>query len=426
MSLKLTGLKVENYKRITLAEVVFDAAKGGVVALMGRNEQGKSSFLDALEALIAGRKAPKQVMPIHKGRDQSRIVATFRQDDGRELIVTRHYKATGSTSIEVRLDGLKIAKADEILSTLYSHVALDPLAFANLGTKEQTQTLLGLIGFDPSALDEEAANVYATRTDVGREVKRLTEQVKAFPPEDAALAATPLVDVGAVQAELEAARLHNGKKADAQNEALRASQGVVDMDQTIEVLESRLAAARERRASLVAEEKSWQEQANATAELPLDGFQEQIRTADETNEAIRTQIRRAHEAGKLANVEAEQKKLTLRLAEIEKEKAAGFAAAKMPIPGLTVEDGEVYLDGTPFSQTSAGGKLRTSTAIAMALNPDLRAIIIRDGSLLDSSNRKIIDDLAKANDFTVLMEIVDESAPAGVVFEDGAIREVRA
>lgn len=97
----------------------------------------------------------------------------------------------------------------------------------------------------------------------------------------------------------------------------------------------------------------------------------------------------------------------------------------MPVPGLTIDEGEVYLEGTPFSQTSPGGMLRTGTAIAMALNPDLRAIIIRDGSLLDADNRAVIDELAKANDFHVLMEVVDENAPVGVVFEDGAIADTK-
>ena len=69
--------------------------------------------------------------------------------------------------------------------------------------------------------------------------------------------------------------------------------------------------------------------------------------------------------------------------------------------------------------------IRTGVAIAMALNPNLRLIIIRDASLLDAGNRKVIDDIAKANDFLVLMELADENAPVGVVIEQGTVREVR-
>ena len=78
-----------------------------------------------------------------------------------------------------------------------------------------------------------------------------------------------------------------------------------------------------------------------------------------------------------------------------------------------------------FSQASTGAQIRTGTAIAMALNPDLRVIVIRDASLLDAGNRETIDALAKANDFLVLMEIADTAGPVGIVIEDGAVAEVR-
>ena len=59
----IVEVSVENYKRVTLARIKLDPDRPGVVALMGPNESGKSSTLDALEALIAGRKAPKVSKP---------------------------------------------------------------------------------------------------------------------------------------------------------------------------------------------------------------------------------------------------------------------------------------------------------------------------------------------------------------------------
>ncbi len=407
MTLKLTGLRTENYKRITLADIKFDPTTGGVVALMGRNEQGKSSFLDAFEALIAGRKAPKMSQPIHAGADFARIVATFDESDGSKLVVTRKYSANGSTSIEVRQDGLRVAKADEILSRLYSHVALDPLEFANLGSKEQVETLVKLIGFDPAKLDREAANVFATRTEVGRDVERLAAQSATVGPYDSELP-DELVDVAAL-----AQRIDASKEREREHKVLGGI--IVGFDDQIAQMQKRVLELNVQRAQAM----------NEKADLPygedLTPLTEQMQTVEATNEQVRRNRQARSIAEDLEKVKAERQRHTERLYAIREEKTASFAKAadRMPIPGLTVEDGEVFLDGTPFSQTSAGGKLRTSTAIAMALNPELRAIVIRDGSLLDSENRAVIDGLAKANDFTVLMEIVDETAPAGIVFEDG-------
>ena len=136
MTSHLLGLYVENFKRIALAEVKFDPA-GVVVAIMGQNEAGKSSLLDALEVLIAGRKAQHPDRPVHAGADTAKIIGTF--DD---ITVTRQYRPDGKTQIEVKsAEGLRMASAEELLRSLYSHVALDPLAFSQLSEKEQLDVL---------------------------------------------------------------------------------------------------------------------------------------------------------------------------------------------------------------------------------------------------------------------------------------------
>ena len=63
-------------------------------------------------------------------------------------------------------------------------------------------------------------------------------------------------------------------------------------------------------------------------------------------------------------------------------------------------------------------------AVAMAINPDLRVVIIRDGSLLDTKHMAVIEQMAKDKDFQVWMEIVDESGEVGVYIEDGQVSKV--
>lgn len=424
--MKLTQLAVDSYKRISVAVIDIDPDAPGVVALMGKNEQGKSSALDAFESLMAGRKARKMKRPVHTGAEKATIVATFREDDGATITVRRIYKVDGSTSIEVRQDGLKVARPDDILRRLYSHVALDPLAFANSDTKLQVQTLLGLIGFDPTALDERRANLYATRTSANQDVTRLKGRLEAFP---AAVDVIPeRIDVAATAAELDRAleQSHEVEALDrgveiATDEVTRATSEVARLREALTAAEGNLVNWQATLETRTAEADAASQALPDTAPI-----RERLQSAEAHNSSIAQQIERAAVATELAAAEARSAELTASITAVDEEKVAGFDAHPMPVPGLTIEDGEVYLDGTPFAETSAGGKLRTSVAIAMALNPDLRAILVRDGSLLDGDNRKIIHDLARDNDYTVLMEIVDETAETGVIFEDGRIREVRA
>ena len=92
------------------------------------------------------------------------------------------------------------------------------------------------------------------------------------------------------------------------------------------------------------------------------------------------------------------------------------------MPGLGFDDDGVTLDGVPFAQASAAEQLRVSVAMAMALNPKVRIIRITDGSLLDSENLALIEEMAGANGFQVWIERVDESGAVGVVIEDGEVK----
>jgi len=422
--MKLTQLAVDNFLRISVAVIDFDPDKAGTVALMGENEQGKSSALNAFETLLAGRKTPKYARPVHDGADQASIVATFREDDGTVLTVRRVYKADGTTRIEVKQDGLKVARADDILRRLYSHVALDPLAFANSSAAEQAKTLLGFLDFDPSKLDARRANLFATRTDAGRDVVRLRGQLDGYP---AAAEVGERIDIAATAAELDRGVEQHQAADRLRFAADTALQEHGDAVGTVEQAREALARAEATLADWTTTLAEREAAADAAEEVRPDlaPLRERIASAEQHNEAIAEQERRKAVADQLAEAEAHVAELTAGIESIDAEKAEAFAEARMPVPGLTIEDGEVYLDGTPFSQTSSGGKLRTSVAIAMALNPELRAIVVRDGSLLDKGNRRIIDELARDNDFAVLMEIVDDAAASGVVFEDGKISEVR-
>ena len=67
-------------------------------------------------------------------------------------------------------------------------------------------------------------------------------------------------------------------------------------------------------------------------------------------------------------------------------------------------------------------QLRTSIAIAMALNPKLRVIRVRDGSLLDEESLKLIADMADKEDYQVWCERVDSSGKIGFVLENGHLK----
>jgi len=76
----------------------------------------------------------------------------------------------------------------------------------------------------------------------------------------------------------------------------------------------------------------------------------------------------------------------------------------------------------PFDQAGGADKMQVSLAIGMALNPTLRVLLIRDGSLLDEDSLQFVADMVGKNDYQCWIERVGEGEEVSVVIEDGQVR----
>jgi hypothetical protein len=61
-------------------------------------------------------------------------------------------------------------------------------------------------------------------------------------------------------------------------------------------------------------------------------------------------------------------------------------------------------------------------SIAMALNPNLRVIMIKEGSLLDQKNLELVKQMVKDRDYQLWIEKVDDTGKLGIVIEDGEVK----
>jgi hypothetical protein len=67
------------------------------------------------------------------------------------------------------------------------------------------------------------------------------------------------------------------------------------------------------------------------------------------------------------------------------------------------------------------GAIKISVAIGFALNPKLKILLIRDGSLLDDDNMKVVAEMAAAAGAQIWMERVGTDEHTSVVIEDGHV-----
>lgn len=403
--MRVIKLTAENVKRLSAVEIT---PTGDLVIVSGRNGQGKTSVLDAIWLALGGAPAGKATKrPIRDGADTASVTV-----DLGDIRVTRAWAGDTSILTVANADGAKYPRPQEMLNGLLGRLSFDPLEFAQQPEKAQRETLLELIDFDPTAMDAKRADLYQQRTNIGRDGKQLEGQLKglAVPAKD-----LPDVEVsaGSIIAELQAAQEARSTRA-------------------------RLTAERDQRLATATRLATEAEQAhhdliNADAALEalpaedpdVDAIHARLATVEQTNAAIRDARTFADVAKRHNEARIEYLRLGDAIDEIDAQKAQAVREAKMPIEGLGFDDSGVTYNGVPFGQASAAERLRVSLAMAMAMNPTIRVIRITDGSLLDSANMALIEEMAAAADFQVWCEVVDESGKVGIVIEDGAVVPIK-
>lgn len=422
--MKILRLTAENVKKLKAVEIVPD---GSLVQITGPNGSGKSSVLDAIYMALAGSKAiPSK--PVRAGADKARITL-----DLGEVVVTRRFTAAGGTTIVVEAEnGARFPSPQKMLDDLLGALTFDPLAFSRMEPKKQLETLRGLVTIDVDIdeLDRLNARDYDERTEANRKAKQLRVQAEGIKVDPAA--PHEPVDVSELTAELERAGQHNADIERRRGNRERAAAQIADNRRLVKA-ESERAAELRRQAdeieknALALERQTDELQAkiDAAGELPAPIDTSEIRAkidqAAEVNAAVERNIRRRSLEAQAAEAEQESAALTELMDERKRQRDAAIAAATMPVPGLSFGDGEVIYNDLPFAQACSAEQLRVSVAIAMAANPKLRVLRIKDGSLLDENGLRLIAEMAAERDYQVWIERVDTSGKVGIVMEDGAV-----
>lgn len=425
--LKIISLQAENLKRLTAVRI---DPRGNLVEIRGRNAQGKSSVLDAIWWALAGA-GNIQADPIRKGQER----AVVKLDLG-DLIVTRTFTKQDDggfrTSIAVENgEGARFPSPQRMLDDLLGSLTFDPLAFARMKPKEQFDALKGFVpGIDFANIEGLNRTDFEKRTAVNRKVKELTAQAQAIaipealPAEriDETALVSEIADVGNFNAQIDL-RADRRKQAEASAKAHRADAEV----------------ARDKAIDLRAQADAWDKEAAEHDAVAADLEQKlaaapaleekkdaaevtkRLEEAKRTNALIDQAARRTQLQEQAKAAQAEADALTAAIDARDKAKLEAIAAAKLPIDGLGFGDEAITLNGLPFEQASDAERLRASCAIAMASNPKLRVIRVRDGSLLDEDGMRLLGEMADAHDCQVWVEAVDSSGRVGIVLEDGHV-----
>jgi len=410
----IVKLTAENVKRLKAVEITPD---GKMVVISGKNAQGKSSVLDSIMFAIGG-KSLMDKMSLRHGAESGEI-----EVETQELVIRRRLKDNGSTVLDVRRkDGGKVKAAQGVLDSMTSGISFDPLEFSRMEGKKQADEVRKLAGLDLTPFDEKKEAVFEDRAEINRRLSSKKAALEQAPYHDDA--PEEEVSVNDVKEELEEARVVNRSISKIEQEIAESDaemERIADQLNEIEEMKSRLEGqfAGERKKKEVLEN-------NLKEFTPVeeDDLFEKMANLEAINSKVRDNkmYRQVKSQVKELTIQSDAK--TKKLAEIAEERMKAITSAKMPIEGLTIgEDGTLMFNEIPLEQCSSAERLKVSVSIAMAQNPEIRIMLVRDGSLLDDESLKLLAQMAEENETQVWMEKVGEDVEGSIVIEDGMVKE---
>ncbi len=423
---KITGLKLENVKRIKLVEI--QPAENGLTIIGGNNGEGKTSVLDGIAYALGGESFRPSALTNGDGN------AYIRVDIG-DYTVERKGK-----NAELRItdrNGMK--GGQKMLNEIVGKFALDLSKFMNANDQEKTKLLLKMFPELETMLDEykrESEQLRGKRTEINRDIVRMQAQYDMMPfhsdvPE-AEIQVSDLIEQLNAESQKEKDLEEKRRNAEAISGNLKAMEEQYNsMTDTLESLRSQIKTLEANIQANVTSAKQMLEQKRILAEeienAPASRraeITEQINHASAINDKI---LQNRNRKSALANLEAlrkESETLTSNIDEIESRRKATLQKANLPLPELSITDeGELLYHNQKWDCMSGAERLKVATAICMEAKPECGFVLI-DG--LEAMDGKTLDEFSRflaEKNMQGIGTIVGENERATIILEDGRVKD---
>lgn len=408
---RIIELRIRNVKRVRAVHIT---PTGPLVQITGRNGQGKTTVLDSIMYVLGGERViPEE--PLRRGALRGEVVL-----DLGDFTATRTF-TEGKSSLKVtRKDGQPMPSPQAWLSSLMGDIAFDPLDFSRKDPKSQAAVLRRALGLEAkfAEIDAKIESVSADRRTINSQAKTAEARLAAMPTVQA-----PDVeeDATAIGMEYQAALEATGENRKSREWLTSARKTLSDWDGKIESLRAQLADAEVKRANVASVIAEKAPAIEALKDPDLEALAARVKTMNETNRKVAAKRERGRLAGEIADLRDKSDAMDKAIENLRASKAELVKRSAMPVEGLAFTDDGVTLNGIELAECSGAERLRASVAVGLAQNPKLRVMLIRDGSLLDSSSLTELERIATERDAQVWIERVDETGEVGVVIEDGAV-----
>lgn len=411
MSIKINTLQIENIKRVKA--VALNPAENGLTVIGGKNGQGKTSVLDAIAWALGG----DRYRPSNAEREGSTLPPHIKLELSNGLTVER----SGKNSALKVVDTTGKRSGQQLLNEFVEQLAIDLPRFLQASNREKADTLLQVIGVGDRIHELEAKehDVYNRRRMIGQDADRKRKYADELPFYPAA--PKELVSALDLIRQQQDILARNGEN---QRKRMRANQIEHEYGKAaahVSLLKSQLAAAQKQLTQLEADLEIAQKDALDLKDESTEEVERSLQEIEQINIQVRANCDR-EKAKQDADYYAQQyQELTAELEDIRHDKYALLNSAELPLPGLSVEDGELTYNGKKWDCMSGSDQLIAATAVVRAVNPKCGFVLLDKLEQLDADTLLNFGSWLEEQGLQAIATRVSTGPECSIIIEDGFV-----
>ena len=446
--MKVNRIKITNILGLENLEI----QPGSITEITGANGTGKTSFLEAIKAALGGG---HDASLLRVGAEKGEVVLVL--DDGVEI--KRTVTAEKSTTKVKHPTFGNLSKPADYLKKLTDALSVNPVEFLSAKPKDRVDALLsalpmqldvGQIGFVPAglikfsqinlddhamvALEAVRRAMFDARTGINRSLKdkqatarQLLETVPEAPPEGdwktqlkeaeseysvlRGKTSTALASIKKEADEAVSAETHEFLE-DKDKAKINAEANISRIREQLDQSIAGLTAAHDNAINTVRE---IEQQKRAELEADYRPKEAELKERIGHAKAMVEQEVKAAETRKLAarmedeaqKLSEESKSLTDGLTKLETMKSGMISS--LPIPGLEVRDGEIYVNDVPFDRVNESARIRLAIEVAKLRAGDLGLIAVDGAECMDSASFAEFEKAAAESGLQFIVSMVSDS-----------------
>lgn len=406
---KITSLELENVKRIRACTLTPN--ENGLTVIGGRNNQGKTSILDAIAWALGG----ERYRPSQPKRDGSVIPPRLYLKLSNGIVVERSGKNSDLkvTDPEGRRAG------QQLLNDFVEQLALDLPKFLHSTDKEKATALLKVIGVEDKLvrLDQQESELYNDRLAIGRIADQKAKFAKEM-PDYPNMPAEPVSVTALIQAQQEIlARNGENQRKRHRRDELAAKEQLLAA--TAEQQRAQLAATEEALAQVRSDLETARRDALDLLDESTEELEESIRGAEEINRKVRANLDKEKAETDAADYRRQYETLTGQIEHLRQEREQLLESSPLPLPGLSVEKGLLTYQGQQWDNLSGSDQLKVATAIVRAVKPQCGFVLVDKLEQMDLDTMREFSTWAESEGLQVIATRVSTGGECSIIISDG-------